>query len=82
MIGNIGLTEIIIVLVVALLVFGPKKLPEMGKAIGSAVTEFKRGLSTTPDNNTEPKEPPKLYNAVDETEKEKENKENTSEPAG
>lgn len=40
-----GPLEIIAIVVVALLIFGPKKLPEMGKAIGSAVTEFKKGIS-------------------------------------
>lgn len=37
--------ELIIVLVVALLVFGPKKLPEMGSAIGKSVKEFRKGIS-------------------------------------
>jgi sec-independent protein translocase protein TatA len=37
--------EWIIILVVALLVFGPKKLPEIGKAVGRTVTEFKKGVS-------------------------------------
>lgn len=45
MLGNIGFPELMIILVVALVVFGPKRLPEMGKAIGSAVTEFKKGIS-------------------------------------
>ena len=47
---NVGPMEIVAVLVVALLVFGPKKLPEMGKAIGSAVTEFKKGISGQVDD--------------------------------
>jgi len=37
--------ELIVILIVALLVFGPRKLPEIGKAVGSAVTEFKKGIS-------------------------------------
>ena len=37
--------HLILVLLIALLVFGPKKLPEIGKAVGSAVTEFKRGMA-------------------------------------
>lgn len=44
--------ELIIVLVVALLVFGPKKLPEMGSAIGKSIKEFKGGMSEL----TKPKE--------------------------
>lgn len=42
---GLHLPELIIVLVVALLIFGPKKLPEMGSAIGKAITEFRRGMS-------------------------------------
>ena len=37
--------ELIVILVVALLVFGPKKLPEMGRSIGKTVTEFRKGIS-------------------------------------
>jgi sec-independent protein translocase protein TatA len=42
MFGNIGPTELIVILVIALLVFGPKKLPEIGRSIGRAVREFKK----------------------------------------
>ncbi len=42
MFGNIGFPELLIILVIALLVFGPKKLPEVGKSIGKAVREFRR----------------------------------------
>ncbi len=42
MFGSIGLPEIIIILAVALLVFGPKKLPEVGRSIGKALREFRK----------------------------------------
>ena len=42
MFGSIGMPELILIFVVALLVFGPKKLPEVGKTIGKAVREFRR----------------------------------------
>jgi len=42
---NIGVTELVLILVVALVVFGPKKLPEIGRAIGSGVREFRRAVS-------------------------------------
>jgi len=42
MFGSIGPTELILIFVVALLVFGPKKLPEIGKSIGKAIREFRR----------------------------------------
>src|SRR5713101_3758813 len=37
--------ELIIILVVALLIFGPKKLPEMGSAIGKSINEFRKGMA-------------------------------------
>lgn len=39
---GLGPTELVIILVIALIIFGPKRLPEMGKAIGKAINEFKR----------------------------------------
>ncbi len=42
---NIGFPELIIILVLALVIFGPKKLPEVGKAIGSGLKEFKKATS-------------------------------------
>lgn len=42
MFGSIGPAELILIFVVALLVFGPKKLPEIGKSVGKAIREFKR----------------------------------------
>ncbi|MDW7675362.1 MAG: twin-arginine translocase TatA/TatE family subunit [Bacillota bacterium] len=38
---NFGMTELIIILVIALIIFGPGKLPELGKSLGSAIREFK-----------------------------------------
>ncbi len=40
---NPGVTELIIVLVVILLLFGPKKLPDLSRAIGKSIGEFRRG---------------------------------------
>jgi sec-independent protein translocase protein TatA len=42
MFGSIGPTELILIFVIALLVFGPKKLPEIGRSVGKALREFKR----------------------------------------
>ena len=42
MFGSIGMPELILIFVVALLVFGPKKLPELGKSLGRGLSEFKR----------------------------------------
>ncbi len=44
-IGKIGPTELILILAVVLLIFGPGKLPALAKSIGKSVTELKDGLS-------------------------------------
>ena len=49
--GWIGPGEIVILLVVALLVFGPKRLPEMGRSIGKGMREFKTSLTTNDDDD-------------------------------
>ena len=55
MIPNIGPLEIAIVLIIALIVFGPKRLPELGRSIGSGINEFREGLSNigSPDDDEE-----------------------------
>jgi sec-independent protein translocase protein TatA len=40
--GSLGMQEIMILFILALIVFGPRKLPEIGKTIGKALAEFKR----------------------------------------
>lgn len=49
---NIGLPEILIVLVIALVVFGPKKLPELGQSIGKGFREFKGAVSGDDDDES------------------------------
>lgn len=49
MLGNIGFPELILVLVIALVVFGPGKLPEVGKSLGKSIGEFKSALRRTED---------------------------------
>jgi sec-independent protein translocase protein TatA len=51
--GWIGPGEIVILLIVALLVFGPKKLPEMGRSIGKGMREFKNSVSGFDDERAE-----------------------------
>ena len=45
MFGSIGMPELIIILVIALIIFGPRKLPELGKSLGRSLNEFKRASS-------------------------------------
>lgn len=47
MLGNIGVPELILILIVALVIFGPGKLPEIGKSLGKSVGEFKDALRKT-----------------------------------
>ena len=44
MFSKIGVTELLIILAIALLIFGPKALPKLGKSIGRTVGNFKKGL--------------------------------------
>jgi sec-independent protein translocase protein TatA len=46
MLANIGSTEIIIMAVIVLILFGGKKLPEMGKGLGDALKEFKNAFGS------------------------------------
>lgn len=44
-IGSLGFAEMAIIFVIALIVFGPRKLPELGRSLGTAMREFRRSLN-------------------------------------
>lgn len=43
-IGSLGVMELLIILLVVLLIFGPRRLPEMAKGLGQSVREFRKGI--------------------------------------
>jgi len=58
MLGNIGPLEIIVVLIIALVVFGPKRLPELGRSLGKGIREFRGSVSGEQDDEDERPSPP------------------------
>lgn len=45
MFGRLGPSELILILAIALVIFGPSKLPEIGKALGKSISEFKNSVN-------------------------------------
>ncbi len=56
MLSSIGIPGLILILVIALVVFGPKKLPEIGKATGETLREFKKSAKDLTEDETDQKE--------------------------
>ena len=57
---NVGPLELAIVLIIALVVFGPKRLPELGKSVGRGIREFKGSISGDNDDDDEPEQPAEI----------------------
>lgn len=51
--GNIGIPSLILILIVALIIFGPSKLPEIGKAAGTTLKEFKNATKGLTEDEEE-----------------------------
>ena len=47
---NIGFGELLVILIVLLLLFGARRLPEIGRSLGRSIQEFKRGMKEPPDD--------------------------------
>lgn len=56
MFGNLGMPELLVILLICLLVFGAGKLPEIGKALGKSISEFKNAMKETISDTKETKE--------------------------
>ena len=54
---GMGIQELLVILVIALVIFGPSKLPQIGSGLGKAIRDFKKGVSG--DDAEEAKEPKK-----------------------
>ena len=68
---NLGMTEMLVICLLLLLVFGAKRLPEMGSSLGKGIIEFKKSLkevknSIEDDTDAAPKAPRRLDSAPDE----------------
>jgi sec-independent protein translocase protein TatA len=60
---GLGLQELLVILVIALVIFGPSKLPQIGSGLGKAIRDFKKGV--TSDDNEEAGKEAKKDNAKD-----------------
>ena len=57
MLGNLGMPELLLIMVVVLLVFGAKRLPEIGSSLGKGIREFKRSMKDITDDVDTPAPP-------------------------
>jgi sec-independent protein translocase protein TatA len=53
---NIGPLEIVIILIIALVIFGPKRLPELGRSMGRGIREFKNSVTSDKDDDDDVRE--------------------------
>ena len=64
-VGSLGFPELLVILVVVLLLFGPKRLPEVSRGLGKAVRDFRKGLETGLEEVSKPEPPTKRAPSVE-----------------
>ncbi len=52
---GLGVPELMVILVIALVIFGPSKLPQIGSGLGKAIRDFKKGVTEKEDETVDPK---------------------------
>lgn len=57
-IGPVGPTELILIILIIVIIFGAKKLPELGKSMGEGIKNFKKSIATKDKNEDKPKDEP------------------------
>ena len=64
---NLGIGQIALLIVLALVLFGPKRLPELGRSVGNAIREFKSALNGAKSSEVDPGEPGRTEDKTDES---------------
>jgi len=78
---NIGPLEIAVVLIIVLIIFGPKRLPELGQSMGRGIREFKSSLTGDKDKDEPEEKRPELETSQVEANKVEANKPEANKPA-
>lgn len=58
MLGSIGPTELILILLIVIIIFGARKLPDLGKSIGEGIKNFKKSMSSKDEDPSKKTDPP------------------------
>jgi len=64
--SNIGISGLLLILLLALIIFGPNRLPEMGRAFGTTLKEFKKAASELQDSVSAESKPPSPQNRIED----------------